>query len=201
MERGSPQRIRSRPSWKIKYGIDFDTFYPDSIGEDSKTTVLALYRNLKEKGDKQAVESFKHLHQRHSEVNYVVFGTEDNPDIPEFVEFHKDPSQKSIRELYSQADVFVYPSWVERYGMPPIEAMACKTAVVSTDVDAVREYSPENYVKFLPARKAGPLVAAVEMLLDNPKRIEEMKQSATSTSSSSHEKTAIDQFEDFLTDP
>ncbi|MFC7114598.1 glycosyltransferase family 4 protein [Natronoarchaeum sp. GCM10025703] len=186
---------------KVKYGIDFDTFYPDlNVDDDDDPTILALYRNSREKGDEQAIESFKRLHEERPDVNYLMFGTKERPVIPDFVEFHEDPSQENIRRLYSQADIFVYPSWVEGYGMPPMEAMACKTAVVSTDVGAVREYSPEKSVKFIPARQTVPIVTAVKNLLDNPERVERMKGQCHEYIQQFTWDNATDQFENILID-
>lgn len=41
-------------------------------------------------------------------------------------------SQADLPSLYSGASVFVYPSWEEGFGFPPLEAMACGTPVVSS---------------------------------------------------------------------
>jgi len=38
--------------------------------------------------------------------------------------------------FYNSLDVFVFPTWVEGYGLPPVEAMACKKPVVVLD-DAI----------------------------------------------------------------
>jgi len=184
---------------KVKYGVDLDTFYPDAGPEDDATTILALYRNSPEKGDRQAIQSFQRLHETHLDANYLMFGTEETADVPEFVEFHEDPSQDAIRRLYSRADVFVYPSWVEGYGMPPMEAMACRTAVISTDVGAVREYSPEEQVRFVPARETAPIVSAVEDLLANPDEVEEMKDECYDYIQQFTWEAATDQFERIVT--
>lgn len=44
-----------------------------------------------------------------------------------------------LRELYRRAALFVYPSHYEGFGLPPLEAMACGTAVVTTDGGAIPE--------------------------------------------------------------
>lgn len=41
--------------------------------------------------------------------------------------------------LYSGADALLYPSFYEGFGMPPVEAMACGTAAITSTADAVRE--------------------------------------------------------------
>jgi glycosyltransferase involved in cell wall biosynthesis len=44
-----------------------------------------------------------------------------------------------IPDLYRAADVFVYPSLFEGFGLPPIEAMACGCPVISSDRGALGE--------------------------------------------------------------
>jgi glycosyltransferase involved in cell wall biosynthesis len=41
--------------------------------------------------------------------------------------------------LYNLADVFLYPSLYEGFGLPPLEAMACGTPVISSDVSSIPE--------------------------------------------------------------
>lgn len=44
-----------------------------------------------------------------------------------------------LRALYSCADLFLFPSLYEGFGLPPVEAMKCGTVVVASDIPALRE--------------------------------------------------------------
>jgi glycosyltransferase involved in cell wall biosynthesis len=48
-------------------------------------------------------------------------------------------SRGLLRALYRHALAFVYPSWYEGFGLPPLEAMACGTPVVTTRAGAIPE--------------------------------------------------------------
>ncbi|TGE35381.1 glycosyltransferase family 1 protein [Desulfosporosinus fructosivorans] len=49
-------------------------------------------------------------------------------------------TDEELAQLYAQADIFVYTSYFEAFGLPPLEAMACGTAVVTTDCGGNRDY-------------------------------------------------------------
>ena len=41
--------------------------------------------------------------------------------------------------LYNAATMFVFPSWYEGFGFPPVEAMACGTPVITSNTSSLRE--------------------------------------------------------------
>ena len=51
--------------------------------------------------------------------------------------------QHDLPLLYSGADLFVFPSIYEGFGMPALEARACGTQVVTTDIPELREAAGE----------------------------------------------------------
>jgi glycosyltransferase involved in cell wall biosynthesis len=48
-------------------------------------------------------------------------------------------SSSKIKYAYTNADLFLYPSMYEGFGLPPLEAMACGTPVVASDVSSFPE--------------------------------------------------------------
>ncbi len=46
---------------------------------------------------------------------------------------------ETLRALYSTAELFFFPSWVEGFGLPILEAMACDCPVVTSDRSAPAE--------------------------------------------------------------
>nr|MBA3524439.1 glycosyltransferase [Geodermatophilaceae bacterium] len=89
--------------------------------------------------------------------------------------------REQIRQLLSHADVFVCPSVYEPLGIVNLEAMACGTAVVASDVGGIPEVVDDGVTGLLvhydeadtAAFEAG-LAAAVNALLADPARAREM---------------------------
>lgn len=48
-------------------------------------------------------------------------------------------SDDELVALYNAADLFVYPSFYEGFGLPPLEAMACGTPVITSNVSSLPE--------------------------------------------------------------
>jgi glycosyltransferase involved in cell wall biosynthesis len=156
----------------VDIGIEMEPIDKDY---EENIEILALYRGKDHKGDNQVLSSFKQLNSKFQDVRFVMFGSKPE-NLPGFIEFHNNPKDEKMTELYSRADLLIYPSWVEGWGMPPMEAMACKTGLVSTDVGAVDDYTPEGGVEFVPVRDSEAIAEKVDELLDDEERIENMKQ-------------------------
>jgi glycosyltransferase involved in cell wall biosynthesis len=59
--------------------------------------------------------------------------------ILEQVQFLNDISTENLAFLYHGAALFVFPSLYEGFGLPPLEAMACGTAVVAANNSSIPE--------------------------------------------------------------
>lgn len=92
--------------------------------------------------------------------------------------------------LYGGADLFVYPSLYEGFGLPPLEAMACGTPVLTSNVSSLPEVVGEAAVTVDP-RDEEALAAALEaLLLDAPRRAALSRAGLARAASFSWERTA-----------
>jgi glycosyltransferase involved in cell wall biosynthesis len=55
------------------------------------------------------------------------------------VQWLREVPDAALPQLYAQADAFLFPSLSEGFGLPPLEAMACGTPVVSSAVSSLPE--------------------------------------------------------------
>jgi alpha-1,3-rhamnosyl/mannosyltransferase len=76
-------------------------------------------------------------------------------------------SRDMALDLYRAAEVFVYPSLAEGFGLPPLEAMACGTPVVVSTADALMEVCGDAALH-APPRDTEELARQIERALEDP---------------------------------
>jgi len=77
-------------------------------------------------------------------------------------------------DLYRAAEVFVYPSLAEGFGLPVAEAMACGTPVVASDIDALREVAGDAAL-FAPPHDAVELERTIARALEDHETRESLR--------------------------
>ena len=93
-------------------------------------------------------------------------GLRDSVLLPGYV------ADEHLPALYSLADVFVFPSLYEGFGLPPLEAMACGTPVVASNVSSLPEVVGDAALKVDPFDVAALSEAMARLLSDAPVRAE-----------------------------
>lgn len=83
------------------------------------------------------------------------------------------PDSELVR-LYNTAKVFVYSTFLEPFGLAPVEAMACGTPVVAVKEGGVRESVVHDETGFLTDRDEETFAAALRELLPNDRLREQM---------------------------
>lgn len=121
----------------IPNGMNFKEFYNDNKRFNKDKVILMMYHNLEWKGYKDGLKAFEIVKAKHPEIKLKLFGIKKGNDIPDYAEFYENPSKEVLRNLYSTSDIFISPSWTEGWHLPPMEAMACKCAVVATNVGCI----------------------------------------------------------------
>jgi len=97
-------------------------------------------------------------HQVEAEITRLGLG--DWVDMPGYVD------GDSLVALYNAAEIFVYPSLYEGFGLPVVEAMACGTPVITSNVSSLPEVAGEAALLVDPL-SVEELGVAMERLLDD----------------------------------
>lgn len=68
--------------------------------------------------------------------------------------------------LYSGCDAFVYPSFYEGFGLPPLEAMSCKAPVITSNLTSIPEVTSDSAILINPFKDDELKNALVRLLND-----------------------------------
>jgi glycosyltransferase involved in cell wall biosynthesis len=125
-------------------GVDLEQFTPSLDHNKFIKTLLYVGRVSKEKN----IEEFLRINLNSTQFRKVVVG--DGPDLERLrsmfnqVEFVGYKSGVELAQYYQDADVFVFPSRADTFGLVIIEALACGTPVVAFNVTGPKDILTEQ---------------------------------------------------------
>lgn len=148
----------------VPNAVDLDQFTAPPRAKTDGLCVGVVYTERPRKNLGLAIEVLEAAKARLPHLRAVVFGTQDIADflpLPDWVEYHKDPPQRDIPRLYARADLWLFTSDSEGFGLPLLEAMACRTPVLATAAGAAPDIIDGTNGQLLPA-EVPAFVAALE---------------------------------------
>lgn len=80
---------------------------------------------------------------------------------------------KDLPIFYNGCDLFVYPSLYEGFGLPPLEAMSCRTAVITSNLTSIPEVTKDSAILINPFNK-DELQDAMYSILSSDNNLKEL---------------------------
>ncbi|MBT4384971.1 glycosyltransferase family 4 protein [Candidatus Peregrinibacteria bacterium] len=133
--------------------------------------LLALSTPLPRKNFKRIIEAFKKIDD--PDLNLVIVGgkrgkIEADGNILKLGYI----GHKLLPEIYSRAQILLFPSLYEGFGIPPLEAMACGCPVITSKTSSLPEVVGDAAIKIDPT-STSELVAAIKNTLKSPEKYRE----------------------------
>lgn len=146
--------------------------------ESKKFTVLFLSRVEMGKGVYESLDAFQMLKERHPYATMIFAG--DGSELARLreyaagrnmtdIEFTGYVSGAAKNDVFSHADVYLFPSWSEGMPISVLEAMTFGLAVVTRPVGGIPDFFEDGKMGFLTeSRNPAVLARLLEQLIENP---------------------------------
>lgn len=167
------KKLKQKVVGRVDIGNNFEVFFNRGKASKSGRLIVVPFREIMWKGGQDAIAAMEIVRGHFSDIEIVFFGPKGSwKSVPVWAKYYSAISDSALSQLYSSADIFVLPSWVEGWSSPPMEAMACETACVCTDVGAVSDYSisGETAIIVSPRNPMQLAKACLDLLQDDGKR-------------------------------
>lgn len=126
----------------VPCAIDPKQFYAPKRGKQPTPTVGMMYSSISWKGGDISLQAFSLAQKRVPHLHLVTFGSQHlSPELPlpPDAEYTHRPPQNELKDFYARCDAWLFGSRCEGFGLPILEAMACRTPVIGTPVGAAPE--------------------------------------------------------------
>lgn len=126
----------------VPNSVDSHLFNSPQRTRQEKPTIGFMYSPVSFKGCDLAIAALNEARRMLPDLRLITFGStqpSEHLPLPERTEFFFRPSQEKIAALYSSCDFWLFSSRAEGFGLPILEAMACRTPVIATRAGAAPE--------------------------------------------------------------
>lgn len=188
-----PARMRIVP-----VGVDVEQFRPPAQPRVPGRVVSIMSADVPLKGMAVLVDALAAL-PREAWSELIVVGTPGEATekrlaqagLVDRVRFRSGISDDELAALIGSAQVQVIPSLYEGFSIPAVEAMACGTPVVASDVGALPELLADGVGRVVPAGDAAALACTLAEVLSAPQQAAVMSTAGRARAASTYSWAAV----------
>jgi len=185
----------------IPCGVNTDELYPvnKSVARSllglpyDEKVLLQLGRMVPRKGVDNVIMALAKVRCRNAKVRLLIVGGDadtakelarlkqlaDDLKVSDKVYFLGQKSRKDLKYYYTAADLFITTPWYEPFGITPLEAMACGTPVIGSNVGGIKFSVADGHSGALvPPKDPDALARRITALLQSPAVLREMGNNA-----------------------
>lgn len=136
------KRFNQTPLALIPNSVDIEKFNAKQRGKQPIPTVGLTYTTFYNKGSDISIQAYRLARNAIPNLRLVAFGSSPvSPDLPlpEDAEYTCRAPDYKLKDFYSQCDAWLFGTRIEGFGLPILEAMACRTPVIGTPAGAAPE--------------------------------------------------------------
>ena len=126
----------------VPNSVDHKDFDASPRAKQSVPTFGFVYSSRQIKGSDIALEAIRKASARLPQIKLICFGTElpsSKLPLPNDAKFFYKPEQDFLKRIYARCDAWLFTSRLDGFGLPILEAMACRTPVVAVNMGAAEE--------------------------------------------------------------
>jgi glycosyltransferase involved in cell wall biosynthesis len=153
------------------------------------------------KGARDGIEALEIAKRKFPGLRVSLFGNSRRASwIPKWMTYEENPPQdRIVQEFYNASSIFLSPSWMEGFPLPPAEAAACGCAIVATDIGGIRDYVQNDITGLLSPPKAPEALAKnLCLLLGNDELRIRLARAANASIRGFNWEQSTDQMEKFM---
>ncbi|MCF6407881.1 glycosyltransferase family 1 protein [Chitinophaga filiformis] len=185
----------------IPCGVNTDELYPinKSVARSvlglpyDEKVLLQLGRMVPRKGVDNVIMALAKVKCRNAKVRLLIVGGDadtakelarlkqlaEDLKLSDKVYFLGQKSRNELKYYYTAADLFITTPWYEPFGITPLEAMACGTPVIGSNVGGIKYSVADGQTGVLvPPKDPEALARKITMLLQSPALLREMGNNA-----------------------
>ncbi len=167
----------------VHHGIEPESFAPESHPRPrTRPYILSVSSVYRYKNFVRLIEAYTELaNRRPSAPDLVIIGDNQDPEyaakmetarlaagpLAERIHILGEVAYEDVKAYYANAECFVFPSYLETFGHPLLEAMASDTPLVASDLPVFREIAG-NAAFYADPFQPSQIAAAMEEVLFQP---------------------------------
>jgi len=124
----------------VPNSVDHNHFDAPLRGKQPVPTAGFVYRSMRSKGADIVFKACKQVLRHRPDFRLIAFGPEPAPEVKYGrFDYFRLPQETDLPKIYAGCDMWLFASRIEGFGLPILEAMACRTPVIATPAGAAPE--------------------------------------------------------------